>query len=54
MTEGYDLITPIKNFNQIINDLLRLGVRFEDDNRTLILLCSLQNTFKHLVTTLKK
>ena len=39
-------------FNQIINDLARLDVKIEDEDKACILLCSLHSAYKHLVTTL--
>ena len=39
-------------FNQIITDLAQLDVKIEDEDRTIILLCSLRSSYKHIVTTL--
>ncbi|KAK4405727.1 Retrovirus-related Pol polyprotein from transposon TNT 1-94 [Sesamum angolense] len=52
MQEGLDLAQHVNVFNQTIIDLPRLDVSIEDEDRTMILLCSLPFSYKHLVTTL--
>nr|CAN69763.1 hypothetical protein VITISV_005801 [Vitis vinifera] len=54
MAEGLDLSQPINVFNQIISDLKRIDVKFEDEDKTLMLLNSLpaSSTYENLVTTL--
>ncbi|KAL0368146.1 UNVERIFIED_CONTAM: hypothetical protein Scaly_1033500 [Sesamum calycinum] len=52
MQEGSDLVEHMNVFNQIITDLARLDVSIEDENRAMILLCSLSFSYEHLVTTL--
>ena len=54
MAEGLDLSQPINVFNQIISDLKRIDVKFEDEDKTLMLLNSLpaSSTYVNLVTTL--
>ena len=42
----------INEFNKIILDLNNIDVRIEDEDRALILLCSLPKSYEHLVTTL--
>ena len=39
-------------FNQIITDLARLDVSIADEDKVMILLCSLPSSYEHLVTTL--
>ena len=39
-------------FNQIISDLNRVDVKFEEEDMTLILLTSLLESYENLVTTL--
>jgi hypothetical protein len=54
MAEGLDLSQHINVFNQIIGDLKRVDVKFEDEDKALILLNSLptSSTYENLVTTL--
>jgi len=52
MQEGNDLAQHVNIFNQIITDLAQLDVKIEDEDRTIILLCSLRSSYKHIVTTL--
>ncbi|KAK4397553.1 Retrovirus-related Pol polyprotein from transposon TNT 1-94 [Sesamum angolense] len=52
MQEGSDLAQHVNVFNQIITDLARLDVNIEDEDRAMILLCSLPFSYEHLVTTL--
>ncbi|KAL0459207.1 UNVERIFIED_CONTAM: Retrovirus-related Pol polyprotein from transposon TNT 1-94 [Sesamum latifolium] len=52
MQEGSDLAQHVNIFNQIITDLARLDVSIEDEDRAMILLCSLPFSYEHLVTTL--
>ncbi|KAL0315375.1 UNVERIFIED_CONTAM: Retrovirus-related Pol polyprotein from transposon TNT 1-94 [Sesamum radiatum] len=52
MQEGFDLAQHVNVFNQIITDLARLDVRIKDEDRAMILLCSLPFSYEHLVTTL--
>ena len=39
-------------FNQIITDLAQLDVKIEDEDRAIILLCSLPSSYENIVTTL--
>ena len=54
MAEGLDLSQYINVFNQIISDLKRIDVKFEDEDKALMLLNSLpaSSTYDNLVTTL--
>ncbi|KAL9270861.1 Retrovirus-related Pol polyprotein from transposon TNT 1-94-like protein [Drosera capensis] len=52
MTEGSDLIQHINTFNQTISDLLRIDVKFDEEDQALMLLCSLPDSMETLVTTL--
>jgi hypothetical protein len=45
MVEGSDLSQHIKLFNQIISDLKRVDVKFEDEDKALMLLNSLLYLF---------
>jgi hypothetical protein len=52
MTEGVDLRQHINTFKQIINDMLRIDIKFEDEDKTMMLLTSLSASYEHLVMTL--
>jgi hypothetical protein len=54
MVEGLDLSQHINMFNQIISDLKRVDVKFEDEDKALMLLNSLPTSsmYENLVTTL--
>uniref|UniRef100_A0A2N9H0H2 Integrase catalytic domain-containing protein n=1 Tax=Fagus sylvatica TaxID=28930 RepID=A0A2N9H0H2_FAGSY len=52
MTEGADLRQHINTFKQIISDMLRIDIKFEDEDKAMMLLTSLPASYKHLVTTL--
>jgi hypothetical protein len=54
VAEGSDLSQHINVFNQIIDNLKRVDVKFEDEDKALMLLNSLptSSTHENLVTTL--
>ena len=54
MTKGIDLSQHLNMFNQIISSLMRIDVKFEDEDKALMLLNSLPTspTYENLVTTL--
>ncbi|KAL5786843.1 hypothetical protein ACOSP7_003792 [Xanthoceras sorbifolium] len=52
MKEGADVMAHLNDFNWCISDLLRVNVKYEDDDKTLLLLRSLPDSFKHFRTTL--
>ena len=54
MAEGSDLSQHINVFNKIIGNLKRVNVKFEDEDKTLMLLNSLPTSsmYENLVTTL--
>ena len=52
MEEGYDLMEHMNTFNRMISDLLRLDVKFNDEDRSLLLSNSLSHSYEHFVTTL--
>jgi hypothetical protein len=54
MAEGLDLSQHINIFNQIINNLKRVDVKFKDEDKALMLLNSLltSSTYENMVTTL--
>ena len=52
MAEGSALNQHINLFNQIISDLNRVDVKFEEGDMALILLNSLPESYDNIVTTL--
>uniref|UniRef100_A0A2N9ER08 Integrase catalytic domain-containing protein n=1 Tax=Fagus sylvatica TaxID=28930 RepID=A0A2N9ER08_FAGSY len=52
MTEGADLRQHINTFKQIISDMLRIDIKFEDEDKAMMLLTSLPASYEHLVMTL--
>jgi hypothetical protein len=52
MAEGTHLSQHINLFNQIISDLLTIDVKFDEEDKALMLLTSLPASYEHLVTTL--
>ena len=41
MQEGSDLVEHMNAFNQVVTDLARIGVQVLDEDRAILLLCSL-------------
>ena len=52
MSEGGDMLGHIQVFDQISNELLNVGVKMEEEDKALLLLCSLPTSYDSLVTTL--
>ena len=52
MQEGSNLAQHVNIFNQIFTNLVRVDVKIEDEDKVIILLCSLPPSYEHLVTTL--
>ncbi|CAA0820811.1 Probable prolyl 4-hydroxylase 11 [Striga hermonthica] len=52
MQERTDLGQHVNIFNQVVTDLASLEVKFEDEDKAMILLCSLPPSYEHMVTTL--
>ena len=52
MVEGSDLVKHVNIFNQIIGDLARVDVKLGDEDKAIILLCSLPSSYENLVMTL--
>ncbi|CAA0831937.1 Probable prolyl 4-hydroxylase 11 [Striga hermonthica] len=50
--EGTDLGQHVNIFNQVVTDLASLKVKIEDEDKAMILLCSLPPSYEHMVTTL--
>jgi len=52
MQEGSDLPGHINVFNQLVADLMKVDVKIDDEDRAIILLCSLPRSYEYLVTIL--
>ena len=52
MQEGSDLAEHINVFNQVVADLGNVEVKVDDEDKAIILLCSLPPSYEHVVTTL--
>uniref|UniRef100_A0A2N9GMG5 Integrase catalytic domain-containing protein n=1 Tax=Fagus sylvatica TaxID=28930 RepID=A0A2N9GMG5_FAGSY len=48
MTEGADLRQHINTFKQIISDMLRIDIKFEDEDKAMMLLTSFPASYEHL------
>lgn len=52
MEEGSSLSDYIDTFNKIILDLEDANVNIDDEDKAMILLCSLPSSYGHLIDTL--
>ena len=52
MLEGGDPIAYIQKFNQVCSDVMSLDVKIDEEDRALLLLCSLLGSYDGLITTL--
>jgi hypothetical protein len=52
MQEGSDLAEHVNVFNQLVADLGKVDVKIDDEDMAIVLLCSLPDSYDHLVTTL--
>ena len=52
MQEGGDVLGDIQKFDQMCNELLNIRVKMEEEDKSLLLLCSLPPSYDPLVTTL--
>jgi hypothetical protein len=52
MQEGSDLAEHVNVFNQLVADLGKVDVKIGDNDMAIVLLCSLPDSYDHLVTTL--
>jgi hypothetical protein len=52
MQEGSDLAEHVNVFNQLVADLGKVDVKIDDEEMTIVFLCSLPDSYDHLVTTL--
>ena len=52
MQEGSDVIGHIQRFDQLCTELVNIGVKLYEEDKSLLLLCSLPGSYDSLVTTL--
>ena len=52
MVEGADMAQHINTFNQLITDKLRINIKFNDEDNTMMVLTSIPTSYEHLVTIL--
>ena len=52
MPEGGDLVAHIQRFNQVCSEVMSLDVKIDEEDRALLLLCSLPGSYDGLITTL--
>ena len=52
MQEGSDVIGHIQRFDQLCMELMNIGVKLDEEDKSLLLLCSLPGSYDSLVTTL--
>ena len=52
MTETTPIKEHVDNFNQIILDLQSVVVKIKEEDQTIILLCSLSNSYENFVHTM--
>ena len=52
MKEGTLILHHLNSFNRIMSDLLALDVKLEEEDKAILLLCSLPFSYDHLATTI--
>ena len=52
MKEGSIVEDHLNEFNNLINKLLSVGVKVKDEDKVIILRCSLLDTWDHMVVTI--
>ena len=52
MQEGSDLVEHLNVSNQLVVDLAHREVTVDDEDKAIIILCSLPPSYEHVVTTL--
>ena len=52
MVEGADMAQHINMFNQLITDMLKINIKFNDEDNAMMVLTSIPASYEHLVTIL--
>jgi len=52
MNEGTAVLELLNFFNEVINELLAIDVKIDEENKAFILLSSLPESYYHIVTTI--
>ena len=52
MHEGDSFSAHLHDFNTLISQLVSIGVKFEDDDKAITLLCSLPNSWDNLIVVI--
>ena len=52
MAKGTNLPQHNSAFNQVVSDTLRIDIKFDDEDKAMMLLIFLPASYEHLVTTL--
>jgi len=52
MPEGGDLVAYIQRFNQVYYEVMSMDVKIDEEDRALLLFCSLPGSYDGLITTL--
>lgn len=47
-----DLTAHVNVFNQLVTDFMKMDVEVDDEDKAIVLLCSLPESYEHVVTTL--
>ena len=52
MKEGTSVLEHLNFFNKVINELLAVDVKIDEEDKALILFSSLPQSFDHIITTM--
>ena len=52
MKEGTAVLEHLKFFNKVISELLTVNVKIDEEDKALILLSSLPESYDHIITTM--
>jgi len=52
MKEGTAMLEHLNFFNKIISELLAVNMKIDEEDKTLILLSSLLDSYSHIITTI--